>query len=137
MAPVPRTTGGPRRVGAAPGPAPVVGQPQADPDGGRPTRTARSARAGVSATPAPRNHSTAVVREAPRCERWTPVKTLWGDPATTICAVAKTHPCELMVMSTHGRTGLAHVFIGSVTERVVRYAPCAVLIVRAFPEQQP
>jgi universal stress protein A len=65
-----------------------------------------------------------------------PIETrvLWGDPATTICEVAQTHPCELMVMSTHGRTGLAHVFIGSVAERVVRYAPCNVLIVRVFPE---
>jgi universal stress protein A len=65
-----------------------------------------------------------------------PIEThvLWGDPATTICDVAKTRPCELIVMSTHGRTGLAHVFIGSVAERVVRYAPCTVLIVRAFPE---
>jgi nucleotide-binding universal stress UspA family protein len=34
-------------------------------------------------------------------------------------------------------TGLAHVFIGSVAERVVRYAPCNVLIVRAFPVPQP
>ena len=58
----------------------------------------------------------------------------WGDPATTICEAAQTHPCELMVMSTHGRTGLAHVFIGNVAERVVRYAPCNVLIVRVFPE---
>ena len=68
-----------------------------------------------------------------------PIETrvLWGDPATTICEVAKTRPCELIVMSTHGRTGLAHVFIGSVAERVVRYAPCAVLVVRAFPERQP
>ena len=65
-----------------------------------------------------------------------PIETrvLWGDPATTICEAAQTHPCELMVMSTHGRTGLAHVFIGSVAERVVRYAPCNVLIVRVFPE---
>ena len=68
-----------------------------------------------------------------------PIETrvLWGDPATTICDVAKTRPCELIVMSTHGRTGLAHVFIGSVAERVVRYAPCAVLIERAFPAHQP
>jgi len=63
-------------------------------------------------------------------------RVLWGDPATTICDVARTRPCELIVMSTHGRTGLAHVFIGSVAERVVRYAPCAVLIVRAFPARQ-
>jgi nucleotide-binding universal stress UspA family protein len=64
-------------------------------------------------------------------------RVLWGDPATVICEVAKTQPCELIVMSTHGRTGLAHVFIGSVAERVVRYAPCAVLIVRAFPTPPP
>jgi nucleotide-binding universal stress UspA family protein len=68
-----------------------------------------------------------------------PIETLvlWGDPATTICSVAKTRPCELIVMSTHGRTGLPHVFIGSVAERVVRYAPCTVLVMRAFPEHQP
>jgi universal stress protein A len=58
----------------------------------------------------------------------------WGDPATEICRVAKERQSDLIVMSTHGRTGLAHVFIGSVAERVVRYAPCAVLIVRAFQE---
>ena len=62
---------------------------------------------------------------------------LWGEPATIICDVARTRPCELIVMSTHGRTGLAHVFIGSVAERVVRYAPCNVLIVRAFAQPQP
>ena len=68
-----------------------------------------------------------------------PIETLvlWGSPAAVICDVAKTRQCDLIVMSTHGRTGLAHVFIGSVAERVVRYAPCAVLIVRAFPEHQP
>jgi universal stress protein A len=68
-----------------------------------------------------------------------PIETrvLWGDPATTICDVAKNRPCELIVMSTHGRTGLAHVFIGSVAERVVRYASCNVLIVRAFPPPSP
>jgi universal stress protein A len=68
-----------------------------------------------------------------------PIETLvvWGSPAAVICDVAKARQCELIVMSTHGRTGLAHVFIGSVAERVVRYAPCAVLIVRAFPEHSP
>lgn len=67
-----------------------------------------------------------------------PIETLvrWGDAATVIAEVAQTRPCELIVMSTHGRTGLAHVFIGSVAERVVRYAPCNVLIVRAFPQTQ-
>jgi nucleotide-binding universal stress UspA family protein len=61
----------------------------------------------------------------------------WGDPSTAICLVAKERQSDLIVMSTHGRTGLARVFIGSVAERVVRYAPCAVLIVRAFQDPQP
>ena len=61
---------------------------------------------------------------------------LWGGRGTTICDVAKTRWCALMVMSTHGRTGLAHVFVGSVAARVVHYAPCAVLVVRAFPAHQ-
>jgi universal stress protein A len=34
------------------------------------------------------------------------------------------------VISTHGRTGLRHVLVGSVAENVVRYAPCPVLVVR-------
>jgi nucleotide-binding universal stress UspA family protein len=38
---------------------------------------------------------------------------------------------DLIVMGTHGRTGLAHVFIGSVAERTLRRAPCPVLTVRA------
>jgi hypothetical protein len=62
---------------------------------------------------------------------------LWGDSATTLCDVANTQPCELMVMCTHGRTGLAHVFMGSVAERVVCSAPCNVRIMRAFPQPQP
>ena len=38
---------------------------------------------------------------------------------------------DLIVISTHGYTGLAHVFMGSTAERVVRHAPCPVLVVRA------
>lgn len=62
-----------------------------------------------------------------------PIKTLvvWGTPASEICRVAKEHTIDLIVMSTHGRTGLAHILLGSVAERVVRHAPCAVLILRA------
>jgi len=37
---------------------------------------------------------------------------------------------DIVVMGTHGRTGLKHVLVGSVAERVVRHAPCAVLVVR-------
>jgi nucleotide-binding universal stress UspA family protein len=38
--------------------------------------------------------------------------------------------CDLIVLATHGRTGLKHVLMGSVAENVVRRAPCPVLIVR-------
>lgn len=41
---------------------------------------------------------------------------------------------DLIVMGTHGRTGLAHVFLGSVAERVLRNAPCPVLTVRSDDE---
>lgn len=53
-----------------------------------------------------------------------------GTPATTITDVAQEQKCDLIVMGTHGRTGLAHLFMGSVAERVTRLAPCPVLTVR-------
>jgi universal stress protein A len=48
----------------------------------------------------------------------------------TITAVAREVGASLIVMSTHGRKGLGHVLLGSVTERVLRDAPCPVLVVR-------
>jgi nucleotide-binding universal stress UspA family protein len=45
--------------------------------------------------------------------------------------LAETLSADLIVMGTHGRTGLAHVFLGSVAERTLRVAPCPVLAVRA------
>ncbi|MCC6706664.1 MAG: universal stress protein [Gammaproteobacteria bacterium] len=56
---------------------------------------------------------------------------LWGNPALDICRIAEERKADLIVTSTHGRTGLAHLFMGSVAERVVRHAPCSVLVVRA------
>jgi len=53
-----------------------------------------------------------------------------GAPATAILEEAKRGAYDLVVMGTQGRTGLAHLFIGSVAERVVRAAPCPVLTVR-------
>lgn len=53
------------------------------------------------------------------------------NPAEGICHYAQKEDTSLIVMSTHGRTGLAHLMIGSVAERVVRHAPCPVLTVRA------
>ncbi len=50
-----------------------------------------------------------------------------GHPATTICKVAKETECDLIVMATHGRTGLKHLLLGSVVENVVRHAEIPVL----------
>ena len=49
-----------------------------------------------------------------------------GSPATNIVDEAERERSDLIVMSTHGRTGLAHVLIGSVTAQVVRNASCPV-----------
>jgi nucleotide-binding universal stress UspA family protein len=53
-----------------------------------------------------------------------------GDPATEILEAARTLPCDLIVLGTHGRTGLRRLLMGSVSEEVVRKAPCPVLIVK-------
>lgn len=53
-----------------------------------------------------------------------------GQPADAIIEYAKAFGIDLIVMGTHGRSGLAHLFMGSVAERVLRYAPCPVLTLR-------
>jgi universal stress protein A len=53
-----------------------------------------------------------------------------GDPLSEIVDYARTEHINLIVMGTHGRTGVSHLFLGSVAERVVRTAPCPVLTVR-------
>ena len=53
-----------------------------------------------------------------------------GVPFQAICDEAATQQADLIVMGSHGRTGLSHVFIGSVAERVIRHAPCPVLVTK-------
>ena len=53
-----------------------------------------------------------------------------GNPHVEIIEAAEELGIDLIILSTHGRTGLAHVFLGSTAERVVRHAGCPVLIVR-------
>ena len=53
-----------------------------------------------------------------------------GRPFAEIIAYAREHAVNLIVMGTHGRGAIAHVLLGSTTEKVVRKAPCAVLTVR-------
>ena len=59
-----------------------------------------------------------------------------GVPADEIARYADACDVDLIIMGTHGRSGLAHAVIGSVAEQVVRVAPCPVLLVRA-PKRAP
>jgi nucleotide-binding universal stress UspA family protein len=56
-----------------------------------------------------------------------------GEPFHDICRVAEEEQIDLIVMGTHGRTGLRHALLGSVAERVVRHSPCPVLVVGKEP----
>ena len=55
--------------------------------------------------------------------------TVVGAPSQAIVDTARDRQADLIVMGTHGRTGLRHMLIGSVAERVVRMAPCPVMVV--------
>jgi nucleotide-binding universal stress UspA family protein len=55
---------------------------------------------------------------------------LVGPPAMTIVEYAASSRADLIVMGTNGRSGLSHLLLGSVAERVVRTASCPVLVVR-------
>lgn len=58
------------------------------------------------------------------------VKLRVGQPYFEITAAAQELRADLIIISTHGHTGLKHVFLGSTAERVVRHAECPVLTVR-------
>lgn len=53
-----------------------------------------------------------------------------NNPVEAILRTARTEPCDLIVMGTHGRSGFGHLLMGSVAENVMRKAPCPVLTVR-------
>ncbi len=53
-----------------------------------------------------------------------------GRPFMEIIGKARELPADVIVLSTHGRTGLSHILLGSVAEKVVRKAPCPVLTIR-------
>lgn len=62
---------------------------------------------------------------------------LSGNPAATILKVLQDGKHQLLVMGTHGRTGLRHVLLGSVAEKLVRLSPVPVLTVPPDRESQP
>jgi len=53
-----------------------------------------------------------------------------GEPIYEICQAVGREQADLIIMGSHGRTGLSHVLLGSVAERVIRHASCPVLVVR-------
>jgi nucleotide-binding universal stress UspA family protein len=53
-----------------------------------------------------------------------------GFPERELAAAARDWHADVLVMGTHGRTGLAHLFKGSVAEWILHHAPCAVMVVR-------
>lgn len=60
-----------------------------------------------------------------------------GDAGEVICWFAEDQNCDLIVMGTHGRTGIKHLLVGSVAEYVLKHARCPVLVVRDRPENEP
>lgn len=59
-----------------------------------------------------------------------------GNPAERIAAFAKNNPVEAVLISSHGRTGVTRLFLGSVSEHVVRLAPCPVIVFKADEIQE-
>ena len=57
-----------------------------------------------------------------------------GDPVSTLLAEVKKGGHDLVVIGTHGRTGLAHMLLGSITEKLIRMCPVPVLTI---PPKQP
>ncbi len=104
---------------------PVLGYPEAGP--GSPFRTSMAELAGRDLAE--------WKQEAERLARRTVATVcLEGVPWDRIAKYTQEHRPDLVVVGTHGHTGLMHVLIGSVAERVVRHAACPVLVVR---ETQP
>jgi nucleotide-binding universal stress UspA family protein len=58
-------------------------------------------------------------------------KVVMGKPAHEICEYAREIGCDLLIMATHGHSGVLHALLGSTAEKVVRKAPCPVLTVRS------
>lgn len=54
-----------------------------------------------------------------------------GEPGKAIAAYAETHECDLIVMGSHGRSGLGRMLLGSVTDKVVRLSKCPVMVERS------
>lgn len=90
----------------------------------------------VAPPPLPEEYNTAALEEKVR-EIRSPYaavriehRVVEGNPAEVILGVARQMSCDLIVMGTHGRTGLGRLLMGSVAEQIVRKATCPVLTVK-------
>lgn len=59
-----------------------------------------------------------------------------GSPGQVICWLADDQGCDLIIMGTHGRTGLKHALFGSIAEYVLRHAHCPVMTIRMRPTKE-
>lgn len=59
-----------------------------------------------------------------------------GEPVTEILNAAQESSCDLILIGTHGRSGIKHLLMGSVAEKVVRKATCPVMTVKAQPAKK-
>jgi nucleotide-binding universal stress UspA family protein len=75
----------------------------------------------------------ALVTPSDRARFTTTTEVLCGAGARAIVEYARQQNVDLIVMGTHGRSGVAHLLMGSVAEKVLRAAPCPVLTVRTRP----
>lgn len=99
--------------------------------------------AGFSGTPMPTEIPPADLKEEEaRLDRVTPAKDvkfrrkfIVGAPADDLVDYAKENAIDLVVMGTHGRTGLTRLLMGSVAEGVVRRSPCPVLTIKQPAEK--
>ena len=66
----------------------------------------------------------------PKCELLLDV----GDPFELLLGIAQQRKVDLVVIATHGRTGVEHLVIGSVAEKIIQHAPCPVFVVRRGAE---
>lgn len=73
----------------------------------------------------------AIFSPAEREEITVSMKVAYGIPFVEIIQEATEQRVDLVIMGTHGRTGVLHLLLGSVAENVIRQAPCPVLTVRA------
>jgi nucleotide-binding universal stress UspA family protein len=63
---------------------------------------------------------------------------IWeGDPGESIVEAARAEHADLIVVGSHGRGGVGRFLIGSVSDHVVRHAPCPVMVVRRGDESAP